>query len=110
MFLAIFFGNTYLARRLSPRIRMAGRQGDDDVLELVPLSDRAAGRWLLGISLFLAFFFALGAGNAWQQVLLFVNRGSFGYQDPIFHKDASFYVFVLPLARTMLSFLRSASS
>ena len=105
VFLAIFFGNTYLARRLSPRIRMAGRQGDNDVLELVPLSDRAAGRWLLGISLFLAFFFALGAGNAWQQVLLFVNRGSFGYQDPIFHKDASFYVFVLPLARTILNFL-----
>ncbi|MCL4367858.1 MAG: UPF0182 family protein, partial [Actinobacteria bacterium] len=105
VFLAIFFGNTYLARRLSPRIRMAGRQGDNDVLELVPLSDRAAGRWLLGISLFLAFFFALGAGNAWQQVLLFANRVSFGYQDPIFHKDASFYVFVLPLARTVLNFL-----
>jgi len=105
VFLVFFFVNTYLARRFSPRIRLAGVDGRDEVLELAPLSDRTVGRILLGVSLVLAFFFALGAGNTWETVLLFLNRTAFGWADPVFALDASFFVFFLPLARTVMGFL-----
>jgi len=108
VFFAIFLGNLYLARRLSPRIRMAGTVGGDDVLELVPVRDHRFFRAMIGVSLVLAFFFALGAGGAWTTALLFLRRVSFGYKDPVFHLDASFFVYVLPMARDVLSFLTTA--
>jgi len=105
VFFAIFLGNLYLARRLSPRIRMTGTEAGDDVVELVPIKDRRLLRVLVGISVVLAFFFALGAGGAWTDVLLFLRRASFGHTDPVFNTDASFFVYVLPMARDVLSFL-----
>lgn len=105
VFLAVFLGNLYLARRLSPRIRMAGTVAGDDVLELVPVRDHRHYRAMIGVSLVLAFFFALGAGGAWTDTLLFLRRMPFGYKDPVFQLDASFFVYVLPMARNLLSFL-----
>jgi hypothetical protein len=105
VFFVIFLGNLYLARRLSPRIRMAGTVGGDDVLELVPVHDHRFFRAMIGVSLVLAFFFALGAGGAWTDVLLFLRRVPFNYKDPVFNLDAGFFVYVLPMARDLLSFL-----
>jgi hypothetical protein len=105
VFFAVFLGNLYLARRLSPRIRMAGTVGGDDVLELVPVHDHRFFRAMIGVSLVLAFFFALGAGGAWTDVLLFLRRVPFNYKDPVFNLDAGFFVYVLPMARDLLSFL-----
>jgi len=108
VFFVIFLGNLYLARRLSPRIRMAGTVGGDDVLELVPVRDHRLFRAMVGVSLALAVFFALGAGGAWTDVLLFLRRVPFGYKDPVFNLDAAFFVYVIPVARDLLSFLTTA--
>lgn len=105
IFIAAFFPNLLLARRLSPRIRMTGRAGADDVLELIPAEDRTVTKVLLAVTLVLGFFFALGTGNLWQQVLLYMNRAPFGYSDPVFGRDASFFVFALPVAARIVSFL-----
>ncbi|MHB0981516.1 MAG: UPF0182 family membrane protein [Thermoleophilia bacterium] len=105
IFIAAFFSNLLLARRLSPRIRMTGRAGADDVLELIPAEDRTVTKVLLAVTLVLGFFFALGTGNLWQQVLLYINRVPFGYSDPVFGRDASFFVFALPVAERIVSFL-----
>lgn len=105
IFAVVFFANLHLARRFSPRIRLTGRSGPDDVLELVPMEDRTVTKVLLGVTLGLAFFFALGTGNLWQDILLALNLTSFGYLDPVFSRDASFFVFVLPLASRIVSFL-----
>ncbi len=46
-----------------------------------------------------------GAMSArWTQVLAFMNRTPFGYEDPQFHLDASFYVFTLPVLRAVVGF------
>ncbi|MDO8108311.1 UPF0182 family protein [Isoptericola sp. b441] len=51
-------------------------------------------------------FFAGSAASAqWQDVLLFLNRTSFGTTDPQFGLDVSFYLFVLPMLRFVVSFL-----
>jgi uncharacterized membrane protein (UPF0182 family) len=105
VFFAVFFSNLYLARRLSPRIRLTGKTGPDDVLELIPAEDRTVTKALLAITVALSLFFAFGAANLWQSVLLFLNRSPFGYSDPVFGRDASFFVFLLPVASSVVSFL-----
>lgn len=104
-FFAIFLANLYLAHRLSPRIRMAGTENGDNVLELVPVRSRTLFQVMAGASLVLAFFFALGAGGAWTDVLLFIRRASFAHADPVFQLDASFFVYTLPFVRDVVSFL-----
>ncbi len=107
IFFAVFYLNLRLARRLSPRLRVAAREPGEEgaeILELVPTPDRAVNRILLIGSLLLAFFFAVGTAGAWQEWLLFFNRLEIGYVDPIFNRDASFYVWVLPILRRLLGF------
>lgn len=41
--------------------------------------------------------FGLGMSVWWEDILLFVNQTTFDYPDPVFGRDASFYVFTLPL-------------
>ena len=43
----------------------------------------------------------------WEKVLAFLNRTSFGYEDPQFGLDASFYVFTLPILRAGVGFFLS---
>ena len=40
----------------------------------------------------------------WDQVLAFLNRTSFGFKDPQFGLDASFYVFTLPVLRMLVGY------
>jgi len=54
-----------------------------------------------GIGAVAAIVFGLSATGWWQQILLFMNGGAFGYEDPLMGFDASFYVFVLPLLLTL---------
>ena len=107
LFFAVFATNLLLAWRFSPKTLLKGdMDSDNPVLEVVEQIEGRPVRWiLLGISGVLAFFFALGAGGMWEQVLLFLNRVDFGFSDPIFGRDASFFVFVLPMAQGLLSFL-----
>lgn len=105
VFLLVFFTNLYLARRLSPRIRLTANPQDDVIVELVPTGDRTVRNVILGASLVLALFFALAAGGMWQTVLLYLNQTSFGYTDPIFGREAAFFVFTLPFLTGIHSFL-----
>jgi uncharacterized protein len=45
----------------------------------------------------------LTATRGWQTWLLFVNRTSFHATDPQFHPDISFFVFVYPFLRMLLT-------
>lgn len=53
----------------------------------------------LGLSFVLSLFFT---GFFWYRILEFVNASDFGVKDPLFHKDASFYIFRLPLIQSLL--------
>lgn len=62
---------------------------------------RIAGRAL--VSLLLALLVGSSVSAQWQTWLLFRNSTPFGQTDPLFHKDASFYVFQLPFISFTIS-------
>jgi uncharacterized membrane protein (UPF0182 family) len=50
------------------------------------------------IGLFILALIMAGNGTRrWEVILKFLNRADFGYTDPIFSRDVSFYVFTLPV-------------
>ncbi len=104
VFFAIFYGNLWLARKISPRLLAVKDAGDEDILELKP-SRRWPGRLLLLIAVVLSIIIGAAYSSRWEEVLLFLNGGSFGYADPLFNKDASFFVFTLPLWKTLVNFV-----
>ncbi|KJF15998.1 UPF0182 family membrane protein [Acidithrix ferrooxidans] len=56
-----------------------------------------------GVSLLLALLVGSSATSQWRNWLLFQNSVSFNMKDPLFHKDASFYVFKLPFITFLVS-------
>lgn len=58
-------------------------------------------------ALFLAFLFSAAVSARWFEALAFLNREAFEITEPLFNRDVSFYVFVLPIYRLLqnLAFL-----
>ena len=68
----------------------------------VPLEVFRLARWGViagsGVTVFLmSVVFGFVAQGRWETFLLFLNRVSFGVEDPQFHKDMSFHVAVMPM-------------
>jgi uncharacterized membrane protein (UPF0182 family) len=59
---------------------------------------------LLVVFLFGLLFGRIAAGS-WQTILAFLNQKPFNVQDPVWHKDVSFYVFTLPFYRFVWGWL-----
>lgn len=51
----------------------------------------------LVVAAFLGSLGGIALSRDWLAFLLFANRSSFGVADPVFQKDASFFIFSLPL-------------
>ncbi len=58
----------------------------------------------LGLSLVISFFFSAYAGSLWLPVQQFIQGVKFGIEEPIFQRDASFYIFQLPFWRILYTF------
>ena len=97
VFAALFAGNILLATRLSPRGAAASPAG-----AMAPFLQRLSKAAVVGITAFLSLMFGLAAQANWETVLRFTNGQAFGSADPVFFRDAGFYVFTLPF----LSFVR----
>ncbi len=96
----VFAGvNIFIARRQGPHprpIRLVNPQRPVSPLELIFQGGRATQAWTLAI-LFLSVLMGLSASDSWMTFLQYLHRSQFGIADPIFSKDAGFYVFALPL-------------
>jgi uncharacterized protein len=75
-----------------PHVRLASIQDVRDI-NLLPVVYRP-GVWVL--SIIIALFFASSLSQQWSTFALYLNSASAGNPDPIFHRDASFYLFKLP--------------
>ncbi|MEZ4616911.1 MAG: UPF0182 family protein [Caldilineaceae bacterium] len=101
IFLAV---NIIIARRIEPR----GFAG-------TPFEQIAAAlRWrLTSILLFIGVLVALIVGGSasanWEEVLLYLNQGSFNLTDPLFNRDISFFIFTLPIWQSLRSMLFGAT-
>jgi uncharacterized protein len=103
VFFAIVYGNVEIARRLAPKYRPV--EGVD-ILE--PVNQRATRRVrLMGLtlSLVVAVIVGFSAAGSWLTFAQALNAVPFGVQDPIFHHDLSFYVFVMPAWQSVYWFL-----
>jgi uncharacterized protein len=87
--------NLWIARRLKPIIVPASERE-----AVVERYRQMADPYVPWIIVGVALLFALSAGGAvaaqWDRFLLWINGGEFGWTDPSFGRDASFYVFDLP--------------
>ena len=73
------------------------------------LDKRVLGKTLLGISALFGFASGAAMAASWQDIMLYLYAEPFGYQDPIFGKDAGFYIFTLPLLKNLQSFVWSTT-
>lgn len=68
-----------------------------------------ASRWFqLAVSFALALLVGGGASSEWRQWLLFTHPVPFPWTDPLFHLNASFFVFRLPFAAFALGWAAAA--
>lgn len=69
-----------------------------------PLTAPSTILGLLAVFLLGLLFGRIAAGE-WQTILTFFNQKAFNVQDPIWHRDVSFYVFTLPFYRLLWGWL-----
>ncbi len=95
VFFALLWTNLYVADRMAPPLRLEGPE--DDLIERYhQLVGPHAGKLRIGIALFFAGFAGLQTGQQWETWVLFRNGGDVGFDDPVFGRDAGFYMFRLP--------------
>ena len=104
VFFGIFYSSLWLARKISPRLLAVNKPGEADVLELKPRR-RWPGRLLLLVAVVIAIIVGASYSSRWEAILLFLHRSAFGYADPLFNKDASFFVFTLPVWKLLVDFV-----
>ncbi|MFV0523696.1 MAG: UPF0182 family protein [Acidimicrobiales bacterium] len=104
LFFVILQGNLLLADRLAPAHRVV--TPEEDLVERYHELVGSQGGKLRQI---IAAVFALVAGantaSQWQEWLLFRNGGDVGWQDPLFARDAGFYMFRLPFISFVVDWL-----
>ncbi len=94
-FFGLLWSNLYLADRMAPPLRLEGPE--EELIERYhQLVGPHAGKLRIAIAAFFAGFAGLQTGRQWETWVLFRNGGDFGFADPLFNKDAGFYVFRLP--------------
>ena len=64
---------------------------------------------MAGLGAIVSISFGSALGNRWELFLKFTNSVPFGLEDPLFHNDASFYVFTLPMLQTVQGWLMGAA-
>src|SRR6266568_1027391 len=108
LFMAAVVGlNAWLAYRLRPAYRPAAP--DQQSLEGYRTILDPHRRLMLGLLLgLIGLISGLTAASSWRTWLLFANRTSFHRTDPQFHLDISFFVFVYPFLRMVLTYLFAA--
>ncbi len=104
VFFGLFYTNLWLAHRTSPKYRAVEGEPDGNVLELIARRGWT-GKLILAVSALIALIVGLSYGARWERVLLFLNQGAFGYEDPLFGRDASFFVYTLPLLYMLVDFV-----
>ncbi|RFS84946.1 UPF0182 family protein [Actinomadura spongiicola] len=93
--------NVAVAYRLRPAYRPLSveQQGLERYRTVIDPRRRLIAWSLLGL---LGVLTGSSVAGQWPVWLAFLNRTSFGVEDPQFHKDVSFYVFTYPFLRLVL--------
>ncbi len=103
-FFLIMWTNLYLADRFAPDFRP--ESPEEDLIERYhQMIGSQAGRLRLIISGIFALVAGANTSSQWKTWVLFNNGEDFGVVDPLFERDASFYVFELPFWTFLVDWL-----
>jgi uncharacterized protein len=109
IFFVLLLVNLIIARRITPRFRFPSPE--QEVIERYRQAIEPYSRLIIpGFALFISLFVGIAAAARWQTFLLWRSVGStsFGQLDPVFHRDPSFYIFVLPFQKYLQGWLFSS--
>ncbi len=99
IFCLLFLGNLILATRLTPKTEALLPWAIVRQIQPYLKSGVIAGAILLSI------IFGLIAQGNWEIILRYFNGQPFGITDPVFNKEAGFYVFSLPFLNMLRNWL-----
>ncbi len=108
-FFALLFANLLIVRWITPKYRAL--TPEQEIFERYRLAFEPYIRWLLPLfAAVIALFVGIGVTAQWRTFLLWRNSGgvTFGTSDPVFQRDAAFYVFGLPWLKFVQGWLFSA--
>ncbi|NNN20147.1 MAG: UPF0182 family protein, partial [Acidimicrobiaceae bacterium] len=105
IFFVLMFANLAVAKKLSPPMPAPHTSNDELIVRFRSITSKFPRLARIIVSAFLAIIVGTPASGQWKNWILYSNSVPFGWSDPQFHKDASFYIFRLPF----LSFLVSWS-
>lgn len=99
LFVLFFLVHVRIARKRGELTRGTLFFPDDDPRKIIlQIYQGKAVTWILAaLILFLGIFMGSYAVDQWNSFLQFIHATSFGIKEPIFEKDAGFYVFKLPV-------------
>jgi len=113
-FFILSFINLSFARRFAPEFQVEIDQEELERPEIQLYKSlqniQVNKKLVLWFSLVIALFMGFSESSSWEKILTYLNRTSFGINDPIFNKDIGFYMFSLPFwefVRNWLSFALS---
>ena len=107
IFAGLLWVNLFVADRLAPAVRP--ESPEEDLIERYhELVGGYGSRLRIGVAALFGLFAGAQTSGEWQTWLLFRNGGDFGRLDPLFQRDAGFYVFRLPFWTFLVDFFFSA--
>jgi uncharacterized membrane protein (UPF0182 family) len=110
-FFVLLLVNLIVVRRLTPTFRIPAGP-EQEMIERYRQAVEPYVRFLIpAFSALIALFVGIAAAAQWQTFLLWRSAGSvrFGasFADPVFHRDPSFYIFILPFHKIVQGWLFS---
>lgn len=107
IFAGLLWINLFIADRLAPEVRP--ESPEEDLIERYHEFVGGYGsRLRIGVAALFGLFAGAQTSGQWQTWLLFRNGGDFGRLDPLFQRDAAFYVFRLPFWTFLVDFFFGA--
>jgi uncharacterized membrane protein (UPF0182 family) len=105
-FFILMYVNLVIVRRIRPRYRVFSPA--EEAVERYRAAFEPYARWVIpGLAVLFAAFAGAGVAGQWEQYQLWrvADGVSFGTTDPVFGRDASFYVLSLPFQQFVQGWL-----
>jgi len=111
LFFILSFVNFNYARRYAPAIQVDATAEENERPEMQIYRSlqnfQISKRFVILFSLIISLLMGISESVNWEEILVYLNRVSFGANDPVFGQDIGFYLFSLPFfeyLRNWLSF------
>ena len=100
----VLWVNLVIADRLAPLV-LPDTPEDQTVMRIREATAKSRGKLRAAVALIIGVVVGLPASAQWQEWILFRNRQPFAAKDPLFDANIGFYVFRLPFAQFVVTWM-----